>query len=77
MNGLNALAYQDLLNTITRRINGSLNGLDDWPQLWGEGTAMHLFDLIPAQFRVIVVALLMVMMAAGSAVLAWTAQGWL
>ena len=37
---------------------------------------MRLFDLIPTQFRVAAVGLLLVMLAAGSAALAWTAQGW-
>lgn len=34
VNGLNALADQDQFNTITRRINGGLNGLEDRLQLW-------------------------------------------
>ncbi|MGX5794626.1 lysis protein [Pseudomonas sp. E2-15] len=37
---------------------------------------MRLFDLIPPQFRLAAVGLLLVMLAAGSAALAWTAQGW-
>lgn len=37
---------------------------------------MRLFDLIPAQFRIAAVGLLLVMMAGGSAALAWTVQGW-
>lgn len=37
---------------------------------------MRLFDLIPTQFRVAAVGLLLVMLAAGSAALAWNAQGW-
>lgn len=37
---------------------------------------MRLFDLIPAQFRVAAVGFLLVMLAVGSAALAWTAQGW-
>ena len=37
---------------------------------------MRLFYLIPTQFRVAAVGLLLVMLAAGSAALAWTAQGW-
>ena len=37
---------------------------------------MRLFDLIPAQFRIVAVCLLLVMLAGGSAVLAWTAQDW-
>lgn len=37
---------------------------------------MRLLDLIPAQFRLAAVGLLLVMLAAGSAALAWTAQGW-
>ncbi|QUW64409.1 lysis protein [Pseudomonas synxantha] len=37
---------------------------------------MRLFDLIPAQFRIAVVGSLLLMVAAGSAALAWTAQDW-
>ena len=37
---------------------------------------MRLFDLIPAQFRIAVVGGLLLMVAAGSAALAWTAQDW-
>ena len=37
---------------------------------------MRLFDLIPAQFRIAVVGCLLLMVVAGSAALAWTAQGW-
>jgi hypothetical protein len=37
---------------------------------------MRLLDLIPAQFRLAAVGLLLMMLAAGSAALAWTAQGW-
>lgn len=37
---------------------------------------MRLFDLIPAQFRIAAVGLLLVMLAGGSAALAWTVQGW-
>jgi hypothetical protein len=37
---------------------------------------MRIFDLIPAQFRIAAVGLLLVMLVAGSAALAWTAQGW-
>ena len=37
---------------------------------------MRLFDLIPAQFRIAVVGGLLLMVAAGSAALAWTAQEW-
>ncbi|NWA67710.1 lysis system i-spanin subunit Rz [Pseudomonas reactans] len=37
---------------------------------------MRLFDLIPAQFRIAAIALLLVGLAAGSAALAWTVQGW-
>ncbi|MBC3383678.1 glycoside hydrolase family 19 protein [Pseudomonas sp. SWRI179] len=33
-NGLNELADRDQFNTITRRINGGLNGLEDRLQLW-------------------------------------------
>lgn len=36
---------------------------------------MRLFDLIPAQFRILV-CLLLVMLAGGSAALAWTVQDW-
>jgi len=37
---------------------------------------MRLFDLIPPQYRLVVVSMLLVMLATGSAALAWTAQGW-
>lgn len=37
---------------------------------------MRLFDLIPAQFRIAVVSGLLLMVAVGSAALAWTAQEW-
>lgn len=37
---------------------------------------MRLFDLIPAQYRIAAVGLLLVMLTAGSAALAWTAQDW-
>jgi putative chitinase len=33
-NGLNELADSDQFNSITRRINGGLNGLQDRMQLW-------------------------------------------
>ena len=37
---------------------------------------MRLFDLIPAQLRIAAVGLLLVMLAGGSAALAWTVQDW-
>ena len=37
---------------------------------------MRLFDLIPAQYRVAAVGLFLAILAAGSAAMAWTAQGW-
>ncbi|MDI3204960.1 lysis system i-spanin subunit Rz [Pseudomonas shahriarae] len=37
---------------------------------------MRFFDLIPAQFRIAAVSLLLMMLAVGSAALAWTVQGW-
>lgn len=40
VSGLNALADQDQFNTITRRINGGLNGLEDRLQLWGRARAV-------------------------------------
>ena len=40
VNGLNALADQDQFNSITRRINGGLNGLEDRLQLWGRARAV-------------------------------------
>jgi putative chitinase len=40
VNGLNALADQDQFNTITRRINGGLNGLEDRLQLWARARAV-------------------------------------
>ncbi|WP_439863065.1 glycoside hydrolase family 19 protein [Pseudomonas antarctica] len=39
-NGLNELADKDQFTTITRRINGGLNGLDDRLQLWGRAKAV-------------------------------------
>lgn len=42
----------------------------------GEGGIMRLFELIPAQFRIAVVSLMLVLLASGSAALAWTVQGW-
>ncbi|OPA92420.1 lysozyme [Pseudomonas fluorescens] len=38
-NGLNELADKDQFTTITRRINGGLNGLDDRLQLWARAKA--------------------------------------
>jgi len=37
---------------------------------------MRLLDLIPVQFRIAAVFLLLVILAGGSAALAWTVQGW-
>ncbi|CRM12957.1 lysis system i-spanin subunit Rz [Pseudomonas sp. 58 R 12] len=37
---------------------------------------MRLFDLIPPQYRLVAVSMLMMMLAVGPAALAWTAQGW-
>lgn len=37
---------------------------------------MRLFDLIPTQYRIAAVGLLLMMLASGSAALAWTAQDW-
>ncbi|CRM72118.1 lysis system i-spanin subunit Rz [Pseudomonas sp. 8 R 14] len=37
---------------------------------------MRLFDLIPPQYRLVAVSMLLVMLAVGSAALAWTAQDW-
>ncbi|WLH59465.1 lysis system i-spanin subunit Rz [Pseudomonas sp. FP2294] len=37
---------------------------------------MRLFDLIPVQYRIAAVFLLLVILAGGSAALAWTVQGW-
>ena len=37
---------------------------------------MRLLDLIPGQFRIATIGLLLVMLAVGSAALAWTVQGW-
>jgi hypothetical protein len=37
---------------------------------------MRLLNLIPAQFRIAAMGLVLVLLAAGSAALAWTAQGW-
>lgn len=40
VNGLNALADQNEFNTITRRINGGLNGLQDRLELWERARAV-------------------------------------
>lgn len=40
VNGLNALADQEQFTTITRRINGGLNGLEDRLQLWARARAV-------------------------------------
>ena len=39
-NGLNELADNDQFTTITRRINGGLNGLEDRLQLWARAKAV-------------------------------------
>lgn len=39
-NGLNELADRDQFTTITRRINGGLNGLEDRLQLWARAKAL-------------------------------------
>jgi putative chitinase len=39
-NGLNELADKDQFSTITRRINGGLNGLEDRLQLWARAKAV-------------------------------------
>lgn len=39
-NGLNELADKDQFTTITRRINGGLNGLEDRLQLWARAQAV-------------------------------------
>ncbi len=39
-NGLNELADKDQFTTITRRINGGLNGLEDRLQLWARAKAV-------------------------------------
>ena len=39
-NGLNTLADQDQFNTITRRINGGLNGLQDRLEIWARARAV-------------------------------------
>ncbi|MGH8448257.1 glycoside hydrolase family 19 protein [Pseudomonas sp.] len=39
-NGLNELADKDLFTTITRRINGGLNGMEDRLQLWARAKAV-------------------------------------
>ena len=40
VNGLNTLADQEQFNTITRRINGGLNGLEERLQLWARARAV-------------------------------------
>lgn len=40
LNGLNELADRDQFNSITRRINGGLNGLEDRLQLWARARAV-------------------------------------
>jgi len=39
-NGFNELADRDQFNSITRRINGGLNGLQDRLQLWARARAV-------------------------------------
>lgn len=39
-NGLNDLADRDQFNTITRRINGGLNGLQDRLDIWSRARAV-------------------------------------
>jgi putative chitinase len=39
-NGLNELADRDQFNSITRRINGGLNGLQDRLLLWAQARAV-------------------------------------
>lgn len=39
-NGLNELADRDQFNSITRRINGGLNGLEERLQLWARARAV-------------------------------------
>ena len=41
-NGLNDLADRDQFNTITRRINGGLNGLQDRLEIWSRARAVLL-----------------------------------
>lgn len=41
----------------------------------GEGSVMRIFDLIPAQYRIAAVGVLLTVIA-GTALLAWTAQDW-
>ncbi|VVM54638.1 glycoside hydrolase family 19 protein [Pseudomonas fluorescens] len=41
-NGLNDLADRDQFNTVTRRINGGLNGLQDRLEIWSRARAVLL-----------------------------------
>jgi putative chitinase len=45
-NGLNELADRDQFNSITRRINGGLNGLQDRLQLWARARAVLCQPLV-------------------------------
>lgn len=45
VNGLNGLADLEQFNTITRRINGGLNGLEDRLQLWARARAVLCVSL--------------------------------
>jgi len=44
--GLNALADRDEFNSITRRINGGLNGLQDRLQLWARARAVLCLPVV-------------------------------
>ena len=44
--GLNALADRDEFNSITRRINGGLNGLQERLQLWARARAVLCLPVV-------------------------------
>ena len=77
LNSLNLLADRDEFNSITCKINGGLNGLEDQLQLWkGEGSAMRLIELMLTQFRLLVLGVLLIALTSASAAAAWRVQDW-
>ena len=73
-NGLNALADRDEFNSITRRINGGLNGLQDRLQLWARARAVLCRLRIDPDVLPALAVVLLAVLAGGSAALAWQFQ---